>query len=171
MESSKATSLKLLSCSLIKWTFCLQLSDFTDCTNMPFAPGDDTDKLSTGRNDLPAVDEVGCRVEESSLHRIRVVCVLSCQNHPLLSFLTLKHLPLLRRAHQQHKVRCGHIDTKTSSPPSTSPPSTSLLLTMWTICGISVYITQRYTDVVTLFSLYKDKVSNLVKQDLNRLGS
>lgn len=56
-------------------------------------------------SDLPAVDEVGRRVEESTFHRVGVVGVLSGQNHPLLRVLALKHLPLLRRTHQQHKVR------------------------------------------------------------------
>lgn len=58
--------------------------------------------------DLPAVDVVGCRVEQSTFHWIGVVCVLSCQDHPLLRELTLKHFPLLGRTQQQHKVRCGH---------------------------------------------------------------
>lgn len=58
--------------------------------------------------DLPAVDVVGCRVKQSTFHWIGVVCVLSCQDHPLFRVLTLKHFPLLGRTQQQHKVRCRH---------------------------------------------------------------
>lgn len=62
--------------------------------------------------DLPAVDEVGGGVKWLTFHWFRVICVLSCENHPVLSLLTLKHLPLLGRTHQQHKVRFGNTTTQ-----------------------------------------------------------
>ena len=64
-----------------------------------------------GSEAVPAVDEVWGRVKGDSLHGVRVIIVFSSHHHPLLLLLILKHLPLLRGAHQQQEIRCASKQT------------------------------------------------------------